>query len=87
MEFKLNEYHNNLTDEQLLQDIKKVAQDLSKDSITRDEYDLHGKYHSGTIRKRFGGWLKALDKAYLPSSCLGETPGACLPTKAGSCSE
>lgn len=65
MEFKLNEYHNSLTDEQLLDDIKRVAQGLEKNSITRDEYDSYGKYHSGTIRKRFGGWLKALEKAGL----------------------
>ena len=61
MEFKLNDYHRNVSDEELLKDILRVAYSLGKSTITRTEYlNNGGKYHSSTIEKRFGGWLKAL---------------------------
>lgn len=66
MEFKLNDYHRNISDEELLNDILRVAHSLGKDTITRTEYvDNGGKYHSSTIEKRFGGWIKALKKCGL----------------------
>ena len=66
MEFVLNEYHRNVSDEELLKDIVRVANSLGKESITRKEYlDNGGKFHSSTIERRFGGWLKALQKAGL----------------------
>lgn len=61
MEFKLNEYHRNVSDKEFIDDIIRVAKELGKDTLTRDEYTNNGgKYHCSTIHKRFGGWLKAL---------------------------
>lgn len=61
MEFVLNDYHRNVSDEDLLKDILRVANQLGKTTLTRTEYrDNGGKYHYSTIVKRFGGWLKAL---------------------------
>ncbi|MBO6229257.1 MAG: HNH endonuclease [Ruminiclostridium sp.] len=61
MEFELNEYHRNVSDKDLLDDIVRVAKELGKDTLTIDEYtNNRGKYHCSTITKRFGGWLKAL---------------------------
>lgn len=60
MEFKLNDYHRNIPDEELLKDILRVANALGKKTITKPEYNKDGKYYSSTIEKRFGGWLKAL---------------------------
>lgn len=61
MEFKLNEYHRNVSDKDLLDDIVRIAKELGKDTLTRDEYKVNGgKYHWSTIHNRFGGWLKAL---------------------------
>lgn len=61
MEFKLNDYHRNISDEELLKDILRVAKALGKDSITNKEYvDNGGKYHWSTIHRRFNGWLNAL---------------------------
>ena len=66
MEFKLNDYHRNVSDEELLKDILRVANSLGKSTISQKEYvDNGGKYHSSTIGKRFGGWLKALKKSGL----------------------
>lgn len=68
MEFKLNEYHRNVPDEELLEDLVRVAKELQKDFITTREYTKYGIFHSSTIRHRFGGWNKALEKAGLQKS-------------------
>ena len=66
MEFFLKPDNRNVTDQELIDDIIKIAQKLDKETITRDEYDENGgRFHSGTIRKRLGGWLNALEKAGL----------------------
>ena len=65
MKFELNEYHRNVPDEALIADLKKVARELGKRSITMDEYDERGIYCSETVRKKFKGWFKALGKAGL----------------------
>lgn len=65
MKFELNEYHFNVPDQDLISDLKKVAQKLHKKTISRNEYDKNGKYSEGTLRKRFGGWLNALEMAGL----------------------
>ena len=63
MKFELNEYHRNVPDEELIADVKRVAAKLGKDTLTSDEYLLHGKYHSSTIRHRLGhgSWRKVLE--------------------------
>ena len=66
MDFVLKDYHRNVSDEALLTDITRVAKALQKETITKKEYVNHGgKYHSSTIEKRFGGWVKALQKSGL----------------------
>lgn len=61
MEFKLNEYHRNIPSEELLDDMKRVAQSLDKNTLTRQDYKKQGKYGVNTIERRFGGWIKALE--------------------------
>lgn len=69
MDFVLKDYHRNVSDEELLTDITRVAKALQKETITKKEYVNHGgKYHSSTIEKRFGGWVKALKKCGLSPS-------------------
>lgn len=63
MEFKLNPYHRNVTEEDLISDLLNVKNKLNKEKLTRDEYNNHGKYSSGTFEKRFGTWNNALQKA------------------------
>lgn len=65
MEFVLNDYHRNLSDDELIQDVVRVAKELKKDSITGEEYDKYGKYHSSTVRRRLGTWKKILELAHL----------------------
>lgn len=54
-----------IPEELLLEDMRKVAQELENISITIADYDRVGKYGSSVICKRFGGWNKAKDVANL----------------------
>ena len=66
MEFKLNDYHRNVSDEELLKDILRVSNSLGKATITRSEYvNNEGKYSHSTISRHFGSWLNALAKCGL----------------------
>lgn len=66
MEFKLNDYHRNITDEELLKDILQVANSLGKTTISQTEYVKNGgKYSPSAIRKRFKSWITALEKCGL----------------------
>jgi len=65
MKFELEKYHRNVTDDELIADLKRVAADLQKNSVTIDEYNERGKYHGTTLTRRFGSWFKILEKAGL----------------------
>ena len=72
MKFELKKYsrsdkkdYRNVGDDELIVDLKAVAGDLKKDSVTAREYDERGKFKSHIFERRFGSWLKTLDKAGL----------------------
>ena len=65
MKFELEEYHRNTPDDVLLDDLKMIANKLGKKSITRYDYDEHGKFSTTTFVRRFGSWFNALEKAGL----------------------
>ena len=65
MEFKLNTYHRNVPEEDLLQDMRRVADLLGQSHLAGTDYNKHGKYSYGGIQKRFNGWTKACKKAGL----------------------
>ncbi|HLK28401.1 MAG TPA: HNH endonuclease [Puia sp.] len=65
MEYKLNDFHYNVPEQDLINDLKKVALKLGTTVLTSREYDEAGKYNSGTIHRRFKSWNKALEKAGL----------------------
>lgn len=68
MKFKLNDYHRNVSDEELLLDLKRVSILLNKDTVTIDDYNSKGKYHATTLTRRFGSWFICLEKAELNMS-------------------
>lgn len=74
MKFELNEYHRNVSDMDLITDLKKVAKELSKEAITKDEYSKQGKYSGRTLVRRFGSWFKALEKAELKKTINRNIP-------------
>lgn len=55
MEFKLNEYHRDVPEEELLEDLKRVAEIIGTGRLTQSDYREHGKHGATTIAKRFGG--------------------------------
>ncbi|MGH7240451.1 MAG: homing endonuclease associated repeat-containing protein [Candidatus Saccharimonadales bacterium] len=65
MKFELEEYHRRVSGDELIADLKCVASDLGKRSVTCDEQDEKGKFHSTTFMRRFGSWFDALEKAEL----------------------
>jgi Homing endonuclease associated repeat len=65
MRFTLELHHRNTPDDDLLSDLKRVAKEIGKSSVTIDEYNERGQFHSTTLSRRFGSWFKALDKAGL----------------------
>ncbi|MBI3582134.1 MAG: HNH endonuclease [Nitrospinae bacterium] len=68
MKFELEEYHRGVTDEELIADLRRVASELKKTSITNSDYGERGKYHIATYLRRFGSWFIALEKAGLEKS-------------------
>lgn len=62
--FKIKLMHRNVSDDELISDLKRVAMKLGK-SPTIDEYNELGNFHSTTLSRRFGGWLISLRLADL----------------------
>ena len=60
MIFELNEYKKELTEEEILEDIKSVASSLGTDYISISTYKKYGKYSQTGIRGHFESWKKAL---------------------------
>ena len=65
MEFVLNEYHRNTPDEELIEDVKRVADLLKKESLSCKDYSSYGRFSYGTLRNRFGSWNEVLRRAGL----------------------
>ena len=65
MEFKLEPFHRNISDEALLKDLQRVAKELGKERVTKDEYNKKGEFSSDTFVRRFDSWFVALKMAGL----------------------
>ncbi len=61
MKFELNEHHRNIPNDDLLDDVKRVASIIGKKALTRDEYSQHGKYGANTFLRHFGSWNTVLE--------------------------
>lgn len=68
MKFELDDYHRNITDEELIEDVKKVSASLNKNSITTNEYDKYGRYNHTTYYRRFSSWKEVLELAELSTT-------------------
>lgn len=65
MKYVLEPDNRNCHDDVLLDDLRAVAGRLGKTSITKDDYDKHGRFAAATMQKRFGSWNKALRESGL----------------------
>ncbi|SHG56422.1 HNH endonuclease [Fibrobacter sp. UWH9] len=70
--FVLSDYKRNTPDEDLIADVKKVAIQLEKNTVTIAEYELYGTFHPSTLQRRFGSWFKVMEVCNLDASrsCL-----------------
>ena len=68
MKFILDDFHRNVPNEELIADLKNVASILKANTITMNEYNIHGKFHSTTLTRRFGSWFTCLKMAGLEQS-------------------
>ncbi len=60
MKFELNDYKKELTDDEILSDIKAVAKQLGKSYISISTYKKYGRFSQTAIQGHFGTWKKAL---------------------------
>jgi len=57
------------SDEDVINDIKRVASIYHQDTLTKREYDIYGAYHSSTLMKRYdSSWNKILEMSGIPPS-------------------
>lgn len=68
MKYELEPDNRNCPDETLLDDLKATAERLRKKSLTKDDYNVHGRFSTATMQNRFGSWNLALDRAGLQVS-------------------
>ena len=57
-----------LPEDVLLEDLRRVASEIQKQSVTREQYDRLGRHASKTYEHRFHTWSNALEKAGLPKN-------------------
>lgn len=65
MRFNLDEFHRDTPEEELLEDLRQVAKQLSADRVTMEQYNAYGRFHSTTLTRRFGSWFTVLERAGL----------------------
>lgn len=65
MKFELKPAWQRVTDDELLEDLRRVAQVVGKSTITKSSYDKYGQHYRGTVARRFGSWPAALKRAGL----------------------
>lgn len=65
--YVLEPLHRNTPDAEFLEDLKRVAADLSMGTVSISQYNDLGKFHASSLQRRFGSWRKALVCADLAS--------------------
>ena len=68
MKFELNDYKQELSDEEILNDIKETSERFNQDYISISFYKKYGKYSAEHIFHRFKKWNTALELAGLCST-------------------
>ncbi len=65
MKYELEPFHRDISDEELLADLRRVAEELGKHRLTFREYKGKGRFAPQTLAERFGSWHAAIGKANL----------------------
>src|SRR3989344_3199329 len=65
MQFELSHDKRNISDDDLLSDLRHVASEQSEQQVKQLTYKDHGKYGVTTVIRRFGSWNAAVEAAGL----------------------
>ena len=65
MKFELKPYNRNATDEVILGDIIRVAEELKQSTLSLNDYKQHGRFNYSTVTRRFGPWVRVMELAGL----------------------
>lgn len=65
MKFEIKETYYDISEEDLILDLRETCFIMNKNSLTIAEYNENGKYSAATYQRKFGAWGKALTKANL----------------------
>src|SRR5438876_37506 len=63
--FEINLRKRNIPEQELLDDLKRVAKQINQQTLTAAVYDEKGKFGKTTILRRFGSWNKTLEASEL----------------------
>lgn len=63
MKFIYKEYHKTISNQALLDDLKRVVQEKNLSSLSMKDYSLYGAFNDSTFIRRFGSWNNALSLA------------------------
>ena len=78
MKFELEDYHRNVSDDDLIADVRRVAAKHKASTVTKEQYRASGKFGAETIRRHFGSWNEALVRAGLTVSKRWRIPNEVL---------
>jgi hypothetical protein len=67
MRYELDPLHRNIPDQELLDDLKRVAAKLGTSTVASRQYSEHGRFSDSSFKRRFGSWRNALERAGLVS--------------------
>lgn len=60
------------SDDELLSELRAVAHKLGTETVTVDQFNRQGRMNAETIRRRFGSWWRAVERAGLTISNRGK---------------
>jgi hypothetical protein len=66
--FEFKCWHHNISDKDLIADLRQVARQMGVRTLTTSEYRSQSKFSPATLTNRFGSWNKSLKKAGLELS-------------------
>jgi 5-methylcytosine-specific restriction endonuclease McrA len=74
MQFELSHDRRNITNEDILKDLQRVARERPEQGLKQRTYKGFGKYGVTTVIRRFGSWSAAVEKAGLEKSVERNIP-------------
>jgi hypothetical protein len=68
MRFELDPYHRDVPEADLIADLRRAASESEASTLTWERYSSTGRFSPETVRRRFGTWNGALQRAGLLSA-------------------